>query len=90
MVDEKLAKLLAGDARRAILARLCADPSDAVWLRQLARDTGFGIGPVQRAVAALSRARLIRRRARGNRVYYSFNTAGPLYARLRRALGEKP
>lgn len=90
MADEKVARLLAGAARRAILAWLYADPAQSVWLRRLVRETGFGVGPVQRAVATLARARAIRRRRQGNRVYFSANTAGPLYAELRRALGRKP
>ena len=79
----------AGRTRRAILTRLYQDPTGAMWLRQLVRETGFGIGPVQRALAALMQARVIRRRARGNRVLFMANNASPLYADLRRKLAPK-
>lgn len=68
---------------RAILTQLYGRPDQEFYLRELARSTGTAPSSLQRDLAALTRAGIILRTARGNQVYFRANRACPVFAELR-------
>lgn len=78
----KLAPLF-GKARRAILSLLYTHADEAFYLRQIARTTGFGLGPVQRELKILAQSGIIRRTTSGRQVYFQANSDSPLFSELR-------
>jgi predicted nucleotidyltransferase len=76
------ASILFGKTRQAVLTALfLANPR--AHLRELARRTGIGPGPLQHELARLVEAELVTRSKDGNRVIYEANTAHPVYPELR-------
>lgn len=69
-------------ARAELLRLLFADPGRAHHLRDLARLSGLAIGTIQREVANLKKAGLIREQRDGNRVYFSANRDHPIFPEL--------
>jgi predicted nucleotidyltransferase len=78
-----LATTLFGKARRAILSLLYGHVDEAFYLRQIARTTGIGLGPVQRELKQLTDAGIIQRTVRGKQVYYQANGKCPIFAELK-------
>lgn len=78
-----LAKTLFGKARRAILSLLYSDDGQAFYLRQIARITGIGLGPVQRELKQLTDAGIIQRNVQRRQVYYQANAESPIYKELK-------
>ncbi len=68
-----LSSILFGKARRAILSLLYSHPDESFYLRQIARVTGVGLGPVQRELKQLTDAGIIRRSVQGRQVYFQAN-----------------
>lgn len=65
-----------------MLRLLFVDPERSHHLRDLARLSGLALGTIQREVANLKRAELIRERRDGNRVYFSANRDHPIFPEL--------
>ena len=80
---DSLGGVLFGKTRRAVLSRLYGHVDEAFYLRQLVRDTGAGLGAVQREVGLLHGAGIICRERRGNQVYYQANSRCPVFEELR-------
>lgn len=74
---------LFGKTRLRVLAILFSQVDQSFYLREIARQTGTGLGAVQRELAGLSEARIIRRSARGNQVLFQANPDCPVFAELR-------
>ena len=81
--NDDLCATLFGRTRRAVLAALYGHPGEAMYLRELARTTGMGLGAVQREVKKLSDAGVIRRSTRGRQVYYEADPDCPIFPELR-------
>ena len=68
---------------QAILAQLYGRPDQEFYLRELARLTGTAPSSLQRDLAALTRAGIILRTARGHQVYFRANRTCPVFEELR-------
>jgi len=68
---------------QAILAQLYGRPDQEFYLRELARSTGTAPSSLQRDLAALARAGIILRTARGHQVYFRANRSCPVFEELR-------
>ena len=77
-----LGTTLFGKARRGILSLLYGHADEEYYLRQIARATGIGIGPVQRELKLLADSGIIQRRVQGRQVYYQANQKSPIYNEL--------
>ncbi len=77
-----LGTTLFGKARRGILSLLYGHADEEYYLRQIARTTGIGIGPVQRELKLLTDSGIIQRRVQGRQVYYQANRKSPIYDEL--------
>jgi predicted nucleotidyltransferase len=78
-----LAATLFGKARRAILSLLYGHADESFYLRQIARTTGVGLGPIQRELKQLTDAGIIQRSVRGRQVYYQANSKSPVFTELK-------
>ncbi len=81
--DNNVSAALFGKARRAVLSLLYSHSDEALYLRELARATGVGLGAVQREVRRLSEVGIIRRMVRGRQVYYQANPECPVFEELK-------
>jgi len=77
------ASALFGKSMQAILTQLYGRPDQEFYLRELARSTGKTPSSLQRDLAALTRAGIILRTARGHQVYFRANRASPVFEELR-------
>ena len=68
---------------QAILAQLYGRPDQEFYLRELARSTDTAPSSLQRDLAALTRAGIILRTARGHQVYFRANRTCPVFEELR-------
>lgn len=82
-ISDDVAAALFGLTRRSVLALLFGRAGESFYLREIARETGTGTGAVQRELARLSAAGLIRRNRRGHQVYFEANPESPVYDELR-------
>jgi predicted nucleotidyltransferase len=80
---ETAASILFGKTRQAVLAALFTVAGERAYLRELARRTGIGPGPLQFELSRLVAADLVTRSKDGNRVVYQANTAHPVFRELR-------
>jgi len=78
-----LSEVLFGRTRRAVLSLLYGHADEEFYLRQIIRATGVGQGTMQRELGKLAAAGLVRRRARGQQVYFQANADSPVYPELR-------
>jgi predicted nucleotidyltransferase len=62
---------------------LLGRPQESFYLREIVRLTEGGVGAVQRELALLTNAGLIRRAVRGRQVYFTANSDAPVYPELR-------
>src|SRR5688500_18570559 len=83
-----IAEALFGQTKRRVLALLFGRPESAFYLREIARETGSGTGAVQRELAQLVAAGLIRRSRQGQHVYFSADPASPVYDEMRSLLAK--
>lgn len=80
----ELLEVLTGSKSRAEVFRLLFEkPDTELYLRELARQAGVSIRPIQQEVARLVEAGLLKARKDGNRLYYSANSDHPLYPQIR-------
>ncbi len=78
-----IASALFGKARLQVLALLYGQPESAFYLREIGRLTGSSVGTLQRELARLTEAGLVRRELKGRQVYYQANRASPVFTELR-------
>jgi predicted nucleotidyltransferase len=83
-----IAEALFGQTKRRVLALLFGRPESAFYLREIARETGSGTGAVQRELAQLVAAGLVRRSREGQHVYFSADPASPVYGEMRSLLAK--
>jgi uncharacterized protein len=69
--------------RRAILTATLMDPAREWYLSDLARHIGVSPSSLQRELAGLVDAEILRRRVDGNRVYYRAEVDNPIFGDLR-------
>jgi predicted nucleotidyltransferase len=85
---DRIAEALFGKTKRNVLALLYGRPDSAFYLRQIARETGAGTGAVQRELALLAQAGLIRRTRQGQHVYFSADPDSPVFDEMRSLLAK--
>lgn len=68
--------------RQAVLATVYMDPSREWYLSDLARHIGVTPSSLQREIASLVGAGILRRREDGNRAYYKAETESPIFGDL--------
>ena len=69
--------------RQAVLAATLMDPGRGRYLSDLARHIGVSPSSLQRELASLVDAEILRRRVDGNRVYYRAEADNPVFGDLR-------
>jgi predicted nucleotidyltransferase len=84
--EQGIASVLFGRTRRRLLGWLLGHPDEAFYLRQLVRQTGAAHGAVQRELAALTRAGVLRRTVQGRQVYFQANRESPVFTELQSLL----
>jgi predicted nucleotidyltransferase len=77
------AAILFGKTRQAVLGALFTVAGERAHLRELARRTGIGPGPLQHELSNLVAADLVTRAKDGNRVVYQANARHPAFEQLR-------
>jgi predicted nucleotidyltransferase len=82
----RIADALFGKTRQRVLALLFGATKRRVFLRQIARQAGTGLGSVQREVARMAEAGLLIREREGHQVYYQANPDSPVINELRRLM----
>lgn len=76
---------ITGSRSRAEVFRLLFEnPGVELYLRELQRQSGLSIRPIQMEISRLLAVGMIKMRKDGNRVYYSANTDHPLFPEIRR------
>jgi predicted nucleotidyltransferase len=78
-----ISSTLFGKTRQAVLALLFMHADDALYLRQLVRITGIGIGALQWELKELTAGGIIKRLVRGRQVYYQVNKECPIFNDLK-------
>ena len=80
---DNIANSLFGKTRRAVLALLFSHVDERFYFRQIARILEIGLGALQRALANLSAAGIIRKEFVGRQVFYQANSECPIYMDLK-------
>ena len=70
-------------AKSKVLNVLLRDAEKEIHFRELTRQTGLGVGPVQRELGNLVKSEIVSSRKDGNRQYYRANKNHPIYQDLR-------
>ncbi len=68
--------------RVKLLQTFLYQPDEIFYVRQLVRKIGEEINAVRRELSRMERAGMVKKEARGNRLYYFFNRDYPLYEEL--------
>jgi len=76
-------KLFFGKTRAAILALLYGHTDKSLYLRQIVRLSGCGLGSVQRELKHLTVSGLITRHASGHQVYFQANHESPVFPEIK-------
>jgi predicted nucleotidyltransferase len=84
--SDSVAEALFGGTKRRVLGLLFGQPDRSFYLRQVVRETGAGLGAVQRELARLVNAGLVLRVPQGQQVHFSANPGAPVYDDLRNLL----
>lgn len=79
---DSIAEALFGRTRLRVLTLLYGRPDESFYLRQITRETGTGIGSVQRELERLTGAGLITRAPLGNQVHFRANQDSPVFQEL--------
>jgi predicted nucleotidyltransferase len=80
--SDDLGRVLLGKTRGAVLALLLDSPDKPLHVRQIARLTGAGLGPVQRELTQLARIGILHREQVGRQVFYGVNLECPVLPEL--------
>ncbi len=83
VTQDVLCSALFGETRRAVLALLFSRPDESFYLREVVRWAGTGRGAVQRELARLEQAGIVRRRRRGSQVHFQASAECPVFGELR-------
>ena len=78
-MQQSLSELLFPGYRRRVLGLLLLHPDEALHGREIARRTGLPSGTLNRELARLADAGLLRRERRGNQLLYSAERACPVF-----------
>jgi predicted nucleotidyltransferase len=81
-MQRESASVLFGKTRGRVLGWLLGHPDEAFYFRQIVRNTGAAQGAVQRELATLTRAGLLRRTPQGRHVYFQANRESPVFPEL--------
>lgn len=81
-MQQRLAELLFPAYRRRVLELLLEHPGEALHGREIARRTGLPPGTLNRELALLAQAGVLRREPRGNQHLYSVDTDCAIYEEL--------
>lgn len=81
-MQQSLSELLFPGYRRRVLGLLLLHPDEALHGREIARRTGLPSGTLNRELARLAHAGLLRRERRGNQLLYSAERACPVFEEL--------
>jgi uncharacterized protein len=81
--DSGTASVLFGKTRRAVLSLLYGHVEETFFLREIARITGTGLGPLQRELKHLTEAGLITKTTRGRQTYYGVNSNSPIFSEIK-------
>ncbi len=81
-MQQRLAELLFPAYRRRVLELLLKRPAEALHGREIARRTGLPAGTLNRELALLAQAGVLRREPRGNQHLYSLDTGCVIYEEL--------
>ena len=81
-MQRSLSELLFPEYRRRVLGLLLLHPEEALHGREIARRTGLASGTLDRELARLAEAGLLKRERRGNQLLYSAEPACPVYEEL--------
>jgi predicted nucleotidyltransferase len=87
-VETEPGSVLFGQTRLRVLGWLFGHSDQAYYLRQLVRQTGAAHGAVQRELATLVGAGLLRRTVEGRQVYFQANREAPIFPELRALLAK--
>lgn len=82
LASDNTSTALFGKVRRAVLALLLTDPQKAFFLREVVREVGAGRGAVQRELANLVNAGILKRSTSGRQVYFQADPECPVYPEL--------
>lgn len=77
-----LAQLLSSQVRAEIFRLLFDGKKSSIFLRELQRKSGFSIGAIQKEIANLKDLDIVTAERDGNRLYYTANSAHPLYKNI--------
>jgi len=78
-----LSSVLFSKSRRAVLSLLYGHADESYYLRQIVRQTGLGLGPIQRELKQLTDVGLIQRTVQGRQVYFKSNQDSPVFKELK-------
>ena len=81
-MQQTISELLFPEYRRRVLGLLLLHPDEALHGREIARRTGLAAGTLNRELARLAEAGLLKRERRGNQQLYSAERASPVYEEL--------
>ncbi len=87
-VQERLAEFLFDKTRRVVLSLLFRYTGRAFFLREIVRMTGAGLGPVQRELAQLVKAGVVRKNSVGHRVYFQADDESAIFSELRNLMAD--
>lgn len=85
---DRLSAVLFGKTRRRVLAELFGHPDQPMYVRQLARATGAGLGAIQQELHLLCGAGILTRSVRGHQVYYQADRECPVFNELRNLIAK--
>ncbi len=73
---------LFGKSRQAVLGVMFQQPDEWLYLREIARKAGSGLGAVQRELAQLTAAGILERQVRGRQVFFRANRTCSIFPEL--------
>ncbi|MBI2591039.1 MAG: winged helix-turn-helix transcriptional regulator [Candidatus Blackburnbacteria bacterium] len=77
-----LRDFIVSKVRVKIIKILLENPTEMYYVRDLVRRTGEEINAVRRELSRMDEASMVKKEARGNRLYYWFRTDYPFYSEL--------
>jgi predicted nucleotidyltransferase/DNA-binding HxlR family transcriptional regulator len=80
---DRLATVLFGKGKRAILAQLLGSPDRRFFVREIARGASVTASTLSRDLAALTEAGILERAQDGRQVYYQANPRCPVFEELK-------
>ena len=82
LINDSVAPALFGKTRRNILGMIFNHPEEEFYLREIARSSASGLGAVQRELANLLEAGILKLRRQGRMTLYSANKNSAVYTEL--------